>query len=114
MQSRYNHADSKLNLSHEARLARSLISLFFLWIDEFATRAPFPHPCLVLVLTGLIAPQAEDVIARRTRLAFLDSNAAREALPAVVDLMGDHLKWGSRRRKQEIKECLAFLDTMNV
>lgn len=29
-----------------------------------------------------------DVLARRTRLAFLDSEAARQALPRVVKLMG--------------------------
>ncbi|KAJ2303023.1 mitochondrial glycerol-3-phosphate dehydrogenase, partial [Coemansia sp. RSA 2610] len=39
------------------------------------------------------ALSAVDVIARRLRLAFLDAQAAREALPRVIDIMADELRW---------------------
>ncbi|GAB1286344.1 Glycerol-3-phosphate dehydrogenase [Apodemus speciosus] len=43
---------------------------------------------------------AVDMISRRTRLAFLNVQAAEEALPRIVELMGRELNW-SELRKQE-------------
>ena len=37
---------------------------------------------------------AEDFLARRSRLAFLDVNAARAALPRVLQLLGREHRWG--------------------
>lgn len=51
------------------------------------------------------ACHAVDFLARRTRLAFLNVRAAEEALPRIVDLMGEHLKWNSERKKQEMREA---------
>jgi glycerol-3-phosphate dehydrogenase len=51
------------------------------------------------------AQTAVDVLARRTRLAFLNAQAALEALPKVIDIMAHELKWGSRRQDLEWKEC---------
>merc|ERR1711959_416815 len=45
-----------------------------------------------------------DVLCRRTRLAFVDARAAHEALPRVVQIMGDCLGWDDLKRKQEFKE----------
>jgi len=39
-----------------------------------------------------------DVLARRTRLAFLNSTAARLTLPRVVDIMAERLGWDEARR----------------
>ncbi|CAH8470944.1 unnamed protein product [Heterobilharzia americana] len=50
-----------------------------------------------------------DFLARRTRLAFLNVQAAQEALPKIVDLMGEHLKWSNERKKQEMKLAEDFL-----
>lgn len=36
---------------------------------------------------------AIDMIARRLRLAFLNVQAAQEALPEIVDIMGEELQW---------------------
>jgi hypothetical protein len=41
---------------------------------------------------------AIDVIARRTRLGFLNVQAADEALPRIVELMGKALNWTSDRK----------------
>lgn len=54
---------------------------------------------------------AEDFVARRTRLAFLDRPACLEALPRVVVLMGAERGWGFRRQKEELDRAKAFLET---
>ena len=47
------------------------------------------------------ASRAVDVLARRTRLAFLNAQAALEALPMVIDLMADELGWDKTRQQRE-------------
>ena len=42
---------------------------------------------------------AVDVIARRLRLAFLNVQAAEEALPGIIEIMAEELKW-SKSEKQ--------------
>ncbi|CAM1509227.1 Fc.00g029660.m01.CDS01 [Cosmosporella sp. VM-42] len=60
------------------------------------------------------AQTAVDVLARRTRLAFLNAQAALEALPKVIDIMGDELKWDKKRQDLEWKETVAFLESMGL
>lgn len=55
-----------------------------------------------------------DVLARRTRLAFLNAQAALEALPQIVDLMAEELKWNSTRKEKEWKDSVAFLASMGL
>lgn len=50
------------------------------------------------------AQTAVDVLARRTRLAFLNAQAALEALPGVIDVMAAELHWDKRRQELEWKE----------
>ena len=45
------------------------------------------------------ACRAIDVLARRTRLAFTDVHAAKEALPRIVDIMAEELGWSEQRKK---------------
>ena len=60
------------------------------------------------------AQTAVDVLARRTRLAFLNAQAALEALPMVIDLMAEELKWGKARKEREWKDTVAFLASMGL
>ena len=60
------------------------------------------------------AQSAVDVIARRTRLAFLNAEAALESLPSVIDLMGEELKWDARRKLVEFNESVQFLSSMGL
>ncbi|OAT10915.1 glycerol-3-phosphate dehydrogenase [Blastomyces gilchristii SLH14081] len=60
------------------------------------------------------AMTAADFLARRTRLAFLDTNAALQALPGVIDLMGNELKWSRARREREWTETVHFLASMGL
>ncbi|NP_001166822.1 glycerol-3-phosphate dehydrogenase isoform 2 [Bombyx mori] len=52
---------------------------------------------------------AIDMIARRLRLAFLNVQAAAEALPVVVDIMAEELNWNEAERKRQIKMANEFL-----
>ena len=40
-----------------------------------------------------------DVLARRTRLAFLDVQAAEEAIPMIAEIMAKELNWNKSRKK---------------
>mmetsp|Transcript_99547 Transcript_99547/g.287343 ORF Transcript_99547/g.287343 Transcript_99547/m.287343 type:complete len:338 (+) Transcript_99547:2-1015(+) len=52
-----------------------------------------------------------DILARRTRLAFLNSTAAKLALPRVVEIMGDHFGWDSSRRAAETRQAERVLNS---
>uniref|UniRef100_A0A8C4QKA0 Glycerol-3-phosphate dehydrogenase n=1 Tax=Eptatretus burgeri TaxID=7764 RepID=A0A8C4QKA0_EPTBU len=52
---------------------------------------------------------AIDVLARRTRLAFLHVQAADEALPRIVDILAQELGWNSKRKKAELDAAREFL-----
>lgn len=60
------------------------------------------------------AQTASDILARRTRLAFLDVYAALEALPKVIDVMADELKWTEARKQHEWTESVHFLKSMGL
>ena len=70
----------------------------------------------------------QDVIARRTRLAFIDYEAATAALPRVVALLSkvpvppwnsalsidrQELHWSGARQTAELAQASAFLQTMS-
>eukprot|EP01087_Luapelamoeba_hula_P008926 TRINITY_DN2270_c0_g1_i1.p1 TRINITY_DN2270_c0_g1~~TRINITY_DN2270_c0_g1_i1.p1 ORF type:complete len:724 (-),score=117.84 TRINITY_DN2270_c0_g1_i1:157-2328(-) len=57
---------------------------------------------------------AIDVMARRTRLAFLDANASSDVLAFVVDRMTGLLGWSPERRQKELNQGYAFLHTMGL
>lgn len=60
------------------------------------------------------AQTAVDVIARRTRLAFLNAQAALEALPGVIDIMSKELNWDSKRQEKEWSNSLDYLKSMGL
>ncbi|GAA5821120.1 hypothetical protein JCM11251_001972 [Rhodosporidiobolus azoricus] len=60
------------------------------------------------------AATAVDVIARRTRLSFLNSEAALEVLPKVIDMMAKELGWDSQKKDDEFKAATKFLASMGL
>uniref|UniRef100_A0A8C8R7T6 Glycerol-3-phosphate dehydrogenase n=1 Tax=Pelusios castaneus TaxID=367368 RepID=A0A8C8R7T6_9SAUR len=52
---------------------------------------------------------AVDMISRRTRLAFLNVQAADEALPRMIDIMGKELHWSEQKKKEELAAAKKFL-----
>ncbi|KAI8362768.1 FAD dependent oxidoreductase-domain-containing protein [Blakeslea trispora] len=57
---------------------------------------------------------AVDVLARRTRLAFLNAEAALQSLPKVIEIMAEELKWDKERQKKEYVETAVFLTAMGL
>ncbi|XP_045609208.1 glycerol-3-phosphate dehydrogenase, mitochondrial isoform X4 [Procambarus clarkii] len=55
------------------------------------------------------ATSAIDVIARRLRLAFLNAQAAEEALPTIVSIMAEELKWSEREKKSQLEAAVKYL-----
>lgn len=55
------------------------------------------------------AVRAEDILARRTRLAFLNKGAAVKSVPKVVKIMAKELHWDEERQRHEIKQCIEYL-----
>lgn len=60
------------------------------------------------------AQSAIDVLARRTRLAFLSVQAARDALPRVIELMSKELGWTSAECEKQKRETEKFLESMGL
>ncbi|KAL5569390.1 hypothetical protein UlMin_025965 [Ulmus minor] len=54
---------------------------------------------------------AVDFIARRSRLAFLDTDAASRALPRIIDILATEHKWDKSRKKKETEKAKQFLET---
>lgn len=53
----------------------------------------------------------EDILSRRTRLAFLNSEAAMEALPRVADIMATELGWSKKAKQAQIETAKAYLES---
>lgn len=69
------------------------------------------------ILYGILheyAQTATDILARRTRLAFLEVNTALEALPRIVDIMAKELQWSKTRKEQEWIRTVDFLQSMGL
>ncbi|EER37690.1 glycerol-3-phosphate dehydrogenase [Histoplasma capsulatum H143] len=60
------------------------------------------------------AQTAVDILARRTRLAFLNAQAALEALPTIIDIMAEELNWDVRRKNVEWNDTVTFLLSMGL
>lgn len=83
------------------------------------------------------AATAVDIIARRTRLSFLDAEgvlfllpstsscssllilcdsltAALDVLPRVIDIMSSELGWNRSRQESEFKDATSFLESMGL
>ncbi|GMH07894.1 hypothetical protein Nepgr_009734 [Nepenthes gracilis] len=54
---------------------------------------------------------AVDFIARRCRLAFLDTDAAGHALPRIVEILAAEHLWDKSRKQQELEKAKEFLET---
>jgi glycerol-3-phosphate dehydrogenase len=81
---------------------------------RISTLYPFIDGEIRYAIRHEYAQTAVDVIARRTRLAFLNAEAALEALPNIIDLMGEELNWNNHRKDFEWKESVSFLSSMGL
>eukprot|EP00301_Raphidiophrys_heterophryoidea_P002292 c11070_g1_i1.p1 GENE.c11070_g1_i1~~c11070_g1_i1.p1 ORF type:complete len:461 (+),score=138.95 c11070_g1_i1:590-1972(+) len=87
-------------------------------MEKWGSRLAHGHPYLeaevIYAIRHEMAMTAVDVLARRTRLAFIDSNTAAQITPRVVDLMASELKWSRARKRKEIEDAKAFMATMSI
>lgn len=81
-------------------------------------RLIYPYPYLEaevrFAARNEFACTATDIIARRTRLAFLDARAAYHSLPRVIEILGEELEWGRERKLKEYQDSCDFLQTMGL
>lgn len=82
-------------------------------IEQDPTLGEALHPMLPCVRAQVIwavrqemARTVEDVLARRTRALFLNARAAREAAPAVADLMAPELGWDEAAKASQVSSFL--------
>ncbi|XP_031381550.1 glycerol-3-phosphate dehydrogenase SDP6, mitochondrial [Punica granatum] len=54
---------------------------------------------------------AVDFIARRSRLAFLDTDAAGRAVPRVIEILAAEHNWDKSKKKEELEKARRFLET---
>lgn len=69
---------------------------------------PFVDGEIRYAITNEYAQTAVDILARRTRLAFLNAQAALECLPKIIDIMSQELKWDRTRQEREWKDSEYF------
>jgi len=56
---------------------------------------------------GEYCRSVKDMLSLRMRLAYINSEAAKEAVPRVADIMAEKLGWSSREKKRQITEASA-------
>jgi len=72
---------------------------------------PYVEAEVVYAVRNEYALRIEDIIARRTRLAFLNREAALSVIPRVAHLMKAELGWSDAQMAEEIRECVHFLQS---
>lgn len=79
--------------------------------DRISALYPFIDGEVRYAVRHEYAQTAVDVLARRTRLAFLNAQAALEALPKVIDIMSVELKWDAKRKDVEWRDSKSYFYT---
>ena len=70
---------------------------------------PFLEAEVIFAIRAEGAQTAVDIISRRMRFAFLDKQAAKQALPKVIELAGNELNWSEVRKKSESEKAIQDL-----
>ncbi|OCH86882.1 DAO-domain-containing protein [Obba rivulosa] len=81
---------------------------------KLAPAYPFIEAEVRYAVRNEYAQTAVDVLARRTRLSFLNAQSALNALPRVVDIMAEELNWSRARSAAEIARATEFLASMGL
>ncbi len=72
------------------------------------------HPCLeaevIYAVRFELAQRVMDILARRTHLAIVDTQAARTAAPRILELMATELGWNQQRCDEESQRTTRLLD----
>lgn len=82
--------------------------------QKLSANFPFLECEVRFAVQNEYAQTAADFLGRRTRMSFLDSRSALEALPRVIDLMAVELEWDSTRQALEWRESVRYLVSMGL
>ncbi|EQC32218.1 hypothetical protein SDRG_09970 [Saprolegnia diclina VS20] len=74
---------------------------------------PYLESEVVFAVRQEYAMKAVDVLARRTRMAYIDTDASLEVMEKVIGMMSSLCGWSKARQEQERKDALEFLATMH-
>ncbi|GMF56415.1 unnamed protein product [[Candida] boidinii] len=55
-----------------------------------------------------------DFLARRTRLAFLDSKSALDSIDGVVEIMSKELNWDKSKKNKERLNAIHYISHMGI
>jgi len=66
---------------------------------------PFMEEEIEYVCKHEMACTVKDMLTLRMRLAYVNSEAAKSAIPRVADLMATHLKWSKSEKKKQIRDA---------
>ena len=58
---------------------------------------------------GEYCRSVKDLLSLRMRIAYINSDAAKEAVPRAAELMGQKLGWSKKKRAAQEKEAYAYL-----
>jgi len=87
-------------------------------VRGFGRKLAHNHPLLEADVIYTIRHEycltASDFLARRSRLALLDADAAVAAAPRVIGLMAQDLGWDEARVAKETAETASFLNTFTA
>ncbi|KAF5335846.1 hypothetical protein D9758_016694 [Tetrapyrgos nigripes] len=75
---------------------------------------PYLEAEIRYVIHNEYALKPTDILARRTRLSFLNVQSALECLPRVVDIMGEELGWTYTEKRMRMREGVEFLGSMGL
>jgi len=56
-----------------------------------------------------MAMTVKDMLTLRMRLAYINSEAAKQAIPRVAELMAQHLKWDKKEKERQIKDAKQYI-----
>jgi len=79
---------------------------------RLANGYPYIEAEVVYSVRNEMACSIVDVVARRTRLAFVNATAAADALPKIGKIMQKELGWDDATLKKQLKDAQKFLYTM--
>ena len=80
--------------------------------ERLSLRYPFIKAEVVFAAEHEYATTIVDVLARRTRIAFLNANEAEAVIPVIADIMAPILNWSSSKKTAQIAAAKEFLKGM--
>jgi len=76
---------------------------------ELVKGFPFMEEEVEYAVKHEMAVTVKDMLSLRMRLAYINSEAAKQAIPRVAELMAQHLKWSKKEKIRQVKLAEDYL-----